>query len=221
MRSASCMSTTACAPGSPDVARIDTHTRVVGWLKVALPLMALAILSTLFLVADRIDPEDALPYAEVDVEDLASEPRMTAPSYSGMTSDGGALTLTASEARPASEGTAAEAQGLRLELATPDGGHTDLLAATAVMDTTARQVVLSGGVTVTTDTGYRLETAEVAAKLDRSSLESRGEVRATGPAGQITAGGMTLSQDNQTPGDYLLIFNKGVRLVYLPSGETP
>ena len=32
---------------------------------------------------------------------------------------------------------------------------------------------------------------------------------------------MTLSQDNQTPGDYLLIFNKGVRLVYLPSGETP
>ena len=221
MRSASCMSTTACAPGSPDVARIDTHTRVVGWLKVALPLMALAILSTLFLVADRIDPEDALPYAEVDVEDLASEPRMTAPSYSGMTSDGGTLTLTASEARPASEGTAAEAQGLRLELATPDGGRTDLLAATAVMDTTARQVVLSGGVTVTTDTGYRLETAEVAAKLDRSSLESRGEVRATGPAGQITAGGMTLSQDNQTPGDYLLIFNKGVRLVYLPSGETP
>ena len=221
MRSASCMSTTACALGSPDVARIDTHTRVVGWLKVALPLMALAILSTLFLVADRIDPEDALPYAEVDVEDLASEPRMTAPSYSGMTSDGGALTLTASEARPASEGTVAEAQGLRLELATPDGGRTDLLAATAVMDTTARQVVLSGGVTVTTDTGYRLETAEVAAKLDRSSLESRGEVRATGPAGQITAGGMTLSQDNQTPGDYLLIFNKGVRLVYLPSGETP
>jgi lipopolysaccharide export system protein LptC len=203
------------------VARIDTHTRVVGWLKVALPLMALAILSTLFLVADRIDPEDALPYAEVDVEDLAREPRMTAPRFAGTTSDGGALTLTADEARPEAEGTAAEAQGLRLELATPDGGRTELRAVTAVMDETARQVVLSGGVTVTTDTGYRLETAEVAAKLDRSSLQSGGEVRATGPAGEITSGGMTLSQDNQTPGDYLLIFNKGVRLVYLPSGETP
>ena len=38
------------------MARADRHTRVVGWLKVALPLAALAILSTLFLVARRIDP---------------------------------------------------------------------------------------------------------------------------------------------------------------------
>ena len=59
--------------------RIDRHTRVVGWLKLALPLAALVILSTLFLVADRIDPEDALPYAKVDVEGLARAPRMTAP----------------------------------------------------------------------------------------------------------------------------------------------
>ena len=77
------------------MARADTHTRVVGWLKVALPLMALAVLSTLFLVADQIDPEDALPYAEVDVEDLAREPRMTMPSYAGITTDGAALSLTA------------------------------------------------------------------------------------------------------------------------------
>jgi lipopolysaccharide export system protein LptC len=49
------------------MARADAHTRVVGWLKVALPLIALALLATLFLLADRIDPDDALPYAEVDV----------------------------------------------------------------------------------------------------------------------------------------------------------
>ena len=86
------------------MARADRHTRVVGWLKVALPPAALAILSTLFLVARRIDPEAALPYAEVDVEDLAREPRMTAPTYAGLTSDGAALTLSAKEARPVAEG---------------------------------------------------------------------------------------------------------------------
>ena len=84
------------------MARRDRHSRVVGWLKVALPLAALAILSTLFLLSDRIDPEDALPYAEVDVEDLAREPRMTAPTYAGMTTDGAALTLTATEAQTVS-----------------------------------------------------------------------------------------------------------------------
>ena len=84
------------------------------------------------------------------------------------------------------------------------------------MDDTTRQVVLSGGVTLTTSTGYRLETAEVAAKLDRTGLESRAPVKATGPAGEITAAGMVLSQDNRTPGAYVLVFKGGVRLVYQP-----
>jgi lipopolysaccharide export system protein LptC len=198
------------------MARADRHTRVVGWLKVALPLTALAILSTLFLVARRIDPEDALPYAEVDVEDLAREPRMTAPTYAGTTEDGAALTLSADEARPAADGSPARAAGLRLELATPDGGTAELVAAAARMDDTNRQVLLSGGVTVTTSTGYRLETAEIVAKLDRTGLESRAPVVATGPAGEIRADAMSLSQDNQTPGSYVLVFKGGVRLVYQP-----
>jgi lipopolysaccharide export system protein LptC len=198
------------------MARADRHTRVVGWLKVALPLTALAILSTLFLVARRVDPEAALPYAEVDVEDLAREPRMTAPTYAGTTADGASLTLSADEARPAAEGQPAQAAGLRLDLATPDGATTELLAADARMDDTAKELVLSGGVTVTTSTGYRLEAAEVAAKLDRTGLESRAPVRATGPAGEITAEGMVLGQDNRTPGAYVLVFKGGVRLVYQP-----
>ena len=198
------------------MARVDRHTRVVAWLKVALPLTALAILSTLFLVARRIDPEAALPYAEVDVEDLAREPRMTAPTYAGTTSDGSALTLSADEARPASEGSAARAAGLRLDLATPDGGKTELLAAEARMDDTAQELVLSGGVTLETSTGYRLETAEVAARLDRTGLESRAPVKATGPAGEITAEGLVLGQDNRTPGAYVLVFKGNVRLIYQP-----
>ncbi|AZL59223.1 LPS export ABC transporter periplasmic protein LptC [Tabrizicola piscis] len=197
---------------------MDRHTRVVGWLKVTLPLMALAILATLFLLADRIDPEAALPYAEVDVEDLAREPRMTAPTYAGTTSDGGALTLSADEARPSAEGAPARAQTLRLQLDTPDGAATNLTAAEAVLDNVAREIVLSGGVVITTSTGYRVETAEMTAKLDRSGLQSQTPVTATGPAGDLSAGGMTLGQDNRTPGGYLLVFNGGVRLVYLPGG---
>lgn len=200
------------------MARADAHTRLVNWLKVALPLIALVLLATLFLLADRIDPEDALPYAEVDVEARAREPRMTAPTYAGTTSDGAALTLAADEARPAAEGTAAKAQGLRLQLDTPDGSRTELLAPSAVMDQTQREIVLSGGVIVTTSSGYRLETAEVAAKLDRSGLESRASVSATGPGGEIEAGSMSLGQDNQTAGAYVLVFKDGVRLIYRPGG---
>lgn len=200
------------------MARADTHTRVVAWLKVILPLAALAMLSTLFLLARRIDPEDALPYAEVDVEDLAREPRMTAPTYAGTTSDGAALTLSADEARPATEGAPAKAATLRLDLATPDGAQTMLVAAMATLENATREVLLSGGVTVTTSSGYRLETAEMAAKLDRTGLESRAPVTATGPVGEIRADRMVLRQDNRTPGSYVLVFNGDVRLVYQPGG---
>lgn len=200
------------------MARADIHTRLVGWLKVVLPLAALAILSTLFLVARRIDPEAALPYAEVDVRDLAREPRMTAPTYAGTTSDGSSLTLSADIARPSTKDAPASAAGLRMELASPDGSRSDLAAASARLDPESREIVLSGGVTMTTSSGYRLETAELAAKLDRTGLESRAPVTATGPVGEIRADGMVLRQDDQTPGAYVLVFNGGVRLVYRPGG---
>ena len=199
------------------MARADAHTRIVTWLKIALPLAALAILSTLFLVADQIDPDEALPYAEVDVEDLAREPRMALPSYSGTTTDGAALPLTAGAAMPATADRPAQALEVQLELATPDGAVTGLHAASAVLDPEGRQVTLSGGVTLTNSQGYRLETGAVVARLDRSGLEARTEVKATSPAGTFVAGGMSLREDNQTPGAYLMVFIDGVRLVYLPA----
>jgi lipopolysaccharide export system protein LptC len=196
----------------------DRHTQVVGWLKVALPLLALAVLATLFLLADQIDPDAALPYAEVDVVDRAREPRMTAPSYAGTTSDGASLTLTADEARPETPDAPAAAEGIVLKLETPDGGRTELRSATAEIDQAQRQLILSGGVTVVTGTGYRMETPEVLARMDRTGLESRGAVSATGPVGDLEAGGMVLTQDPQIPDSYVVVFNQGVRLVYRPGG---
>jgi lipopolysaccharide export system protein LptC len=181
-------------------------------------LLALALLATLFLLSEQIDPEAALPYAEVDVVDRAREPRMTAPSYAGTTSDGASLTLTADEARPEATKSPASATGLVLELRTPDGNLTTLRANAAEIDQGAQRMILSGGVTVTTDTGYRMDMDEVLARMDRSGLESRGEVSAIGPVGELRAGGMVLSQDSQSPGDYVLVFNRGVRLVYRPGG---
>jgi lipopolysaccharide export system protein LptC len=198
------------------MARIDRHTRMVGWLKLVLPLAALAVLSTLFLLADRIDPEAALPYAEVDVEDLAEKPRMTAPTYAGTTSDGSALTLSAVEARQAVDGAPAEALGLKMVLTTPDGGTANLQAGTGTIDDATQEIVLEGGVTLDSSTGYRLETATLRARLDRTGLQSGASVVATGPVGRIEAGGMSLGQDNRTPGAYLMVFNGGVRLVYQP-----
>lgn len=192
----------------------DTHSRFVALAKIAFPLLALAILSTLFLFARTIDPNDAIPYADVDVEERARAPRLTAPTYAGVTADGAALTLQAVEARPDS-GAGATAQSLTARLDTPDGARTDLSAAEMTFDNAAGLVSLDGGVTVTTTSGYTITTKSLTARLDRTNLTAPGPVQAKAPAGTITAQGMTLTQGVDS-GTYVLVFKGRVKLLYMP-----
>jgi lipopolysaccharide export system protein LptC len=196
--------------------RDNLHSRLVAWLKVILPLLALVILSTLFLISRAIDPSDAIPFAEVDVEDRIREPRMTAPTYAGVTTDGAALILTAKAALP-DAGQGASATAVHAELATPDGATTTVEAATLALDTAAGVARMAGGVTVASSSGYRLTTDSLTAALDRTRLESGGAVQATGPMGDLAAGSLTLTEAPEQPGAYVLVFKDGVKLIYQPA----
>jgi len=195
----------------------DIHSRLIGWLKIILPLVALAILSTLFLVARTINPEDAFPYADVDVSDRLAQPRMTDPAYAGVTNDGAALSLSADEARP--EGDKAQsgsAKALIGTYQTPDGARTDLAASAAQIDNAARKITLTGGVDVTSTSGWRVQTEVLRADMDQTDIEALAPVIATGPAGTVSAETMRLRQDTLRPDRYLLVFNGRVKLIYQP-----
>ena len=197
--------------------RGDGWTRAVGWLKVILPLVALTLLSLLFLVARDIDPEDAIPYAEVDIEERLREPRMTLPDYSGLTEDGASIHVTGAEARPqASATTGASARVVFGTLDTPDGAKTELAAQTAQMDPKGMLVTFEGDVLVSNSAGYEVATDRMSARLDRTEIRSLAPVDATGPAGRITAEEMLLTQDADSQQGYVLVFKGGVKLVYQP-----
>lgn len=196
----------------------DGWSRLVAALKVLLPLTALAILSMLFLVSNRINPDEALPYAEVDVEERLREPRMTAPTYAGTTTDGAALEVTAAEARPAEEGsTGAQATGVQARLTTPDGQRTDLVAAQAQMSPGGDEIAFTGDVRLDHSSGYRVTSDSMRARLDTTDVQSTAPVVAEGPGGRITAQSMHLSQAGSGKTGYLLVFNGDVKLVYQPA----
>lgn len=196
--------------------RSDLHTQIVGWLKVALPLSALGILSTLFLLARTIDPNNAIPIAEVDVEDRLREPRMTAPEYTGTTSDGASILLTATEARQ-DDGGSASAKGIVGKMVMPNGGEITLTAAKGNIDDANGVIDLAGAVRITTSTGYVAETETMSAKLDRTSMQSSGSVKATGPIGSITADQLSVAIQGESSAEaYLVVFNGHVKLIYLP-----
>lgn len=204
------------------MARDNTHSRVVAWLKVALPLMALALLSTLFLVSRRIMPEDALPYAEVDIEQLAREQRLGAPEYSGLTDDGAAINITARILRPdlgrsaVPGGTGADAEGLTARLQAANGTVTDLVSDAGSFDPEAQRMALSGNVHLRTSDGLAVATEELQGTLDRTELVAPGAVDAQMPMGALTAGGMRITGARS---GYLAVFNDGVKLVYHPQQD--
>ena len=191
----------------------NLHSRLVFWLKILLPILALAILSTLFLFSRRIDTEGALPYSEVDVQELARDQRLTDPQYSTVTDDGSALSVAAAVARPGAGGTADD---LVMRYDTKDGLRIDLEATSGQIDQTGGQAILRDGVTITTSTGYKLTTSGLDAALDRTKVVSDGAVTATGPLGRIDAGRMELRHGDAGIDGYVLIFNDGVKLVYQP-----
>ena len=197
------------------VQRDNIHSRLVTVLKVALPLLALALLSTLFLFSRRINPEDAIPYASVDVADRLREPRMTDATYSGMTGDGTTVTFSAAEARPETDGNA-RLSGVTGTLQSADGAKTQLAALAIQIDQAGGVVVLSKEVEVTTSTGYVVQMPELTVALNRTSAHSDGPVTAQAPLGQLEAGAMEITRIDGDSGAYLLVFNKRVHLLYLP-----
>jgi lipopolysaccharide export system protein LptC len=196
----------------------DRYSRLVGTAKLVLPLVALAILSTLFLVARRIDTEAAIPYATVDVRELAREARVGEPRYAGMTADGAAITVTAARAMPGdAQVSTLQATDMVAQIDLADGTIVGITAPTGRLDTPGGLAELAGGAVVSLSTGWRAETATLTAALDATRVVADTRIDATGPLGDLTAGAMELTQGAE-PGDPgpVLLFTDGVRLLYDP-----
>ena len=194
----------------------DRYSRLVLWLKVALPLVALAILSTLFFVAETLDPEAAIPYAKVDVEKILREQGVTRPTFGGVSGDGAAISLTAESVRPDSE-RSSRLNGVELSAAIelPDGGRIEIMSPDGMVDAETREALLDGGARLESSTGYVVATERIASSFAEVRAFAEGEITASGPGGEVIAGQMELTQDAET-GGYVLVFKEGVRLLYEP-----
>ncbi|MBW7921873.1 MAG: hypothetical protein H3C51_07210 [Rubellimicrobium sp.] len=193
--------------------RGDLYSRVVGWLKILLPLVALGLLATMFLFARAPVPQGDIPY--VVIEDIARDPRIGAPSFSGVTPDGAAVTLAARavRAQPDAPG-ALTVEGLRIEIAAPSRQGVVVTAQEGGFDSATRRATLTGLARVETTTGYRIEATGIEADLAQGTLHTLGPLAARAPFGSFEAGGLEV-----TGGGAHLVFKDGVRLLYQPPAE--
>ncbi|MEM9970935.1 MAG: hypothetical protein AAF762_07525 [Pseudomonadota bacterium] len=183
-----------------------------------MPLAALAILSTLFLLSESLDPNRAIPYAEVDVERILREQGVTRPTFGGATGDDTQVTLRADAVRPV-ENDALQLAGTALDLVItlPGDREITVVSEDGRIDASARTVAFPSGAILNSSLGYRIETeAILTAAFDQVMAETAGPVRVVAPGTKLDAGAMTLSR-HDARGDFILVFKDGVRLVYTPT----
>ena len=197
------------------MSRQDTRTRTVFWLKVLLPLVALGLLSTLFLLARTADPDLAVRYAEVDVEELSKEEQVAGPAYSGVTRDGASITLVAESVRPdASDPARFDARTVSGLMTFVSGVQAELTAPAAEFDPGANTLRFEGGVGIVSSEDHTFETETLTTALGATEIVAETDIRATRPGVVLDAASMRITQDEA--GGYIAVFNGGVRLLYTP-----
>jgi len=200
------------------MARADNlYSRVVAWVKILLPIAALALLSTLFLVARGPGTDAAIPFAEVDLAQLARDRGIQAPNFAAVTEAGHALQLSATRATPRpADRRILDAEALQAELDMTDGQQIRLTAQNGVIDNVSGEADLFGGVVVRTVEGHVVKTERLIAELATATLRSAGPVMLSGSRFTAEAGQMLVQATEPGTDTVIMVFKDGVRLIYEP-----
>ena len=196
--------------------RADSYSRWVSWLKVLLPLAALGLLSTLFLLSRAIDPETVIPFADKEIQDRLRDQQVTGPFFSGTTAQGDLISFSAETLKTPDGRTGSNrAEDVIVEVAVIGGTKITVVANMSEFDIANDLAELTGNVVITTSAQYRIVSDKLSSQLSVLNLKSPGPVEATGPAGRLNAGSMLItSSEEGKPAQ--LIFTNGVKLIYTP-----
>lgn len=194
----------------------DRHTRTVAWLKVALPLVAIGLLSTLFLLSRSVDPTVAVPFADNEVRERLLNRQVTGPYFSGTTSNGDQIDFIAKTVTTPDGLTGANiAEDVFVKIDMASGSQITVKSDQGLFDLAGDQSELVGNVVVNASTGYVIYSEKVVSRVSQLDLSSPDTVHANGPGGTLTAGAMRIFvSEPDAPAQ--LLFTSGVKLVYEP-----
>ena len=199
----------------------DAYSRLVAVLKVGLPLMAVVLLASMFLVTAEDEFEGGIAFSEADLDRLGRGLRISEPVLTGATRDEAPFRFTADvvvpDAVPPTRATITRLEG---EVAFAGGPTVAITAPEGVIDLEADALALEGRVTVETDDGYTLVADRMEVDLVAGTLLAEGDVDGRGPMGTIAAQTLRIVPAEGDPQRRVFSFGNGVRLVYRGADDT-
>ena len=101
------------------------------------------------------------------------------------------------------------------EIVAVDGSEIFVTAGMGIMDPRTKTAEMTGLARLTSSSGYVMETEGLIADFDTGVLTSVGPLDVEAPFGTLSAGGLEVRMQPDGGGQRM-VFNQGVRLLYLP-----
>ncbi len=190
-------------------------------VRLGLPLGALVLMSTIFLVARSVDPNRAAALSDLDLAALTREPRIGTARIATVGTDNSAINIDAASIRSVNDPQVSGPLNLLLDkpdgtVAFTSGGLLEFRAKDGQIEQAEGQVILTEDVWLRTEQGYEMTMTILRGDMDGTAFDGTGPISGTGPVGTLSANDMTIRALPQTSGGYLLAFKGDVRLLYTP-----
>jgi lipopolysaccharide export system protein LptC len=189
------------------------YSRFVSLAKIALPLIALALVMVLVAwpQAQSEDPTFQVSLAALPEGD-AGDAAMTRARFVGTDAKDQVFVITAERAVP----NAINPERIRLETLQADltlnsGAWVSMLSVTGLYDRTQQSLTLLDGVDFFADNGFALHTASALIDLADGTAQGSEAVRAQGPMGELDADSFRMVREGQR-----LFFKGNVRMTLQP-----
>ena len=192
----------------------DGYSALVAWLKTLLPIVALGLLSTIFLFSGKVDVTQSLPYAEQNIAEIIREQRITQPYFTGIASNGTEIALSAAYASPQVENAhILEITDLSVVLRSTSDRMVQVTAGQGALDSTRQTAQISTDVHIAALPDFWVTTEALDMNFNQGFISAKGGFQGVTALGAITAGEMHLQM---TADDQQIVFLNDVRLVYSP-----
>ena len=192
----------------------DGYSALVAWLKTLLPIVALGLLSTIFLFSGRVDVTQSLPYTEHNIAEIVREQRITRPYFTGIASNGTEIALSAAYASPQIENAhILEITDLSVVLRSTSDRMVQVTAGRGALDSATQTAQISTNVHIAALPDFWVTTEALDMNLNQGVVSAKGGFQGVTSLGAITAGEMHLQM---TADDQQIVFLNDVRLVYSP-----
>jgi len=195
----------------------DSYSAFVVWVKTLLPIVALGLLSTIFLFSGKVDVTQSLPYAKLNIAEIVREQRITKPYFSGVSDNGTEITLSAAYASSDKQDSdILNITDLSIILTSENAKTVRITAGLGVLDAAKQKAIVSRNVYLTAMPGFWLKTNGLTVDLKQGVATADTVFQSITALGTIDAGNMLVKM---IADDQQIVFTNGVRLIYYPKSN--